>query len=60
VSTPATKIEWTDVTLDDVLHHFAKDFTFKDGAKLVRHEAFVDTGKGRVVFKLTSQPPEGN
>lgn len=58
MSQPDLKIEWTDVALDDVVRHFIDGFTFKDGAVLVRHEAFVDTVKGRVVFKLTTQPPE--
>lgn len=31
MSTPGYKYEWTDVSLDDVLRHFAKDFKFKDG-----------------------------
>jgi hypothetical protein len=59
MSLPERKIEWTDVALADVLLHFAEGYEFKDGTKLVRHEAFVDTNKGRVVFKLTTQPPEG-
>lgn len=52
------EIKWTDVPLADVLRHFADGYVFKDGAKLVHHEAFVDATKGRVVFKLTMQPPE--
>jgi hypothetical protein len=57
MSAPAVKIEWTDVSLDDVLRHFVKDFVFKDGSTLVEHQAFVDTAKNRVVFKLTTRPP---
>ncbi|HEX7906799.1 MAG TPA: hypothetical protein VF534_01720 [Paraburkholderia sp.] len=58
MSRPERKIEWTDVALADVLRHFAAGYEFKDGAKLVQHEAFVDAAKGRVVFKLTTQLPE--
>lgn len=58
MSQPDLKIEWTDVALADVLRHFAEGYEFKDGTKLVRHEAFVDPAKGRVLFKLTTQPPE--
>ena len=58
MSQPDLKTEWTDVALADVIRHFANGFEFKDGATLVRHEAFVDTTKGRVVFKLTTQAPE--
>lgn len=44
---------WIDVPLDDVLEFFASKYEFADGAKLDRMEAFADTGKGRVAFKLT-------
>jgi hypothetical protein len=59
MSTPFN-VEWIDVPLDTVLHHFGKDFQFKDGATLFRQEAFVDTAKNRVVFKLTTQAPEAS
>lgn len=58
MSQPSSKIEWQDVALDDVLRYFAEGFKLNDGAKIVRQEYFVDTAKGRVVFKLTTQPPE--
>lgn len=54
------KYEWIDVSLDDVLKHFAKDFTSKDGSTVFEHAAFVDTGKNRVVFKLTMKEPEAS
>lgn len=54
------KHEWIDVSLDDVLKHFANDFTAKDGSTVFEHTAFVDTGKHRVVFKLTMKAPEAS
>jgi hypothetical protein len=48
------KTHWIDVPLSEVLAHFVKDYAL-DGEKLIEHEAFVDTAKGSVAFKLTTQ-----
>jgi len=42
------EIQYIEIALNDVLRYFAKDF---DG--YVNHEAFVDTAKNTVIFKLT-------
>jgi hypothetical protein len=46
---------WRDVPLAEVLAYFAEGFEPQDGSKVIEHEAFVDTAKGRVVFKLRTE-----
>ena len=43
------EVQYIEIALKDVLRYFAKDF---DG--YVNYEAFVDTGKDTVIFKLTT------
>jgi len=43
------EIQYVEIGLSDVLRYFAKDF---DG--YVDHQAFVDTAKDTVIFKLTT------
>ena len=45
------KTVYQEVTLDDVLAHFAMGYNHKIG-ELLTHESFVDISKRKVVFKL--------
>jgi hypothetical protein len=51
------KIKYTEADLDDVTRYFAENYTFTNGELLVSYEAFVDTAKHKVVFKLTTTDP---
>lgn len=49
------EIQYQEVSLANVLAYYADGFDIKDKA-VYRHEAFVDTVKGVVVFKLYTKP----
>jgi hypothetical protein len=46
------KTVYQEVTLDDVLAHFAMGYNHKKNGELLTHESFVDISKRKVVFKL--------
>ena len=41
-----------EVDLGAVINYYAKDFSIIHGKKIVQHEAFIDTAKRTVIFKL--------
>jgi hypothetical protein len=45
--------EYKEVTLFEVLKYFADGFVHHGGKQITYRDAFVDTGKGIVVFKLS-------
>ncbi|MBC8741699.1 hypothetical protein F6X40_34625 [Paraburkholderia sp. UCT31] len=51
-------VKYDEVSLEDVLAFFAERYKFTDGSRLVEHKAYVDTAKGVVLFRFTTQPPE--
>ena len=56
------EIKYQEVALSDVLDFFAKSFQLTDGSTVESHDAFVDVGKGKVIFKLyvrsVPRPPQ--
>ena len=46
--------------LGEVLNFFALNFSPKPGEKIIQHEAFVDTAKRTVVFKLLIEKQDDN
>jgi hypothetical protein len=50
-------IRYAEISLDDILAHFVKGFEFKDSSTLYKHEAFIDIGTRKVMFKLTVELP---
>lgn len=51
-------IEYMEIPLEDVLKYYV-DATKIDRATIISHEAFIDTSKGRVVFKLVVKQYQG-
>lgn len=45
-------IHYQVVDLTDVMDYFSKSFEFQDGQIIFKTEHFVDTAKGKVVFKI--------
>lgn len=46
--------------LDEVLRFYVSKFRPKNGEKIRHSEAFLDTNKGKVVFKLLLETPPHN
>lgn len=57
MTTPKTTmdIQYHEVKLDDVLDYFVKGYDFPPGTSLFRHEAFIDTAKGKVIIRMTTK-----
>lgn len=49
------EMQYQEVTLDNVISYYAIGFTPED-KRLISYEAFVDTAKGVVVFRLYTMP----
>ena len=45
--------KYVEVKLSDVIKYFAKDYT-----GYIHHEAFIDTAKNTVIFKITTEAGE--
>ena len=46
---------WHEVSLDNLLKHWVKDYNFEDGSKIVSYEWYIDTNKNRVAIKLMTR-----
>ncbi len=46
------QISYVEVDLKEVLNHYIKGYTFTNGNQIIDSESFIDTTKGKVVFKL--------
>ena len=46
---------WHEVSLDNLLQHWIKDYHFEDGSKIVSYEWYIDTNKNRAAIKLVTR-----
>ncbi len=53
-----TTINFQEIPLRTVLDSFAKGFVAPEGKKVVSHEAFLDTNKCVVLYKLYVEEPK--
>lgn len=51
-----TSIEYVEADLQQVLQYFVNAYKLQEG-KIISHQAFVDTSKGKVVFRLFVEKP---
>jgi len=52
------RIEYREADLAHVLRFWSDKYQYPDGRRVTCGDAFVDTGKGRVIFKLYVEGPE--
>ena len=52
-------IKWQAENLETVIRYFIDSYKPKHGEKIVNAEWFIDTAKGKVVFRLyVDEPPD--
>jgi hypothetical protein len=47
-----TEISYVEVDLKEVLNHYIKGYTFTNGSYIIGSDSFIDTVKGKVIFKF--------
>lgn len=52
------KLDYHEISLQDVINYFVDGFVFDEGYTLHSHEAFIDQAKGKVIFRLSLNEPE--
>lgn len=51
----STELRYQEHDLGEVMNFFARHFEPTPGLKIIQHEAFIDTAKRTVIFKLLVQ-----
>ena len=53
---PDTKVEYVEVSLDEVTRFFSQNFKTQESSKLQCLDTYVDSGKNKVIFKMLTTP----
>lgn len=54
-----TRTEYQEALLSDVLRFWADHYAPTNGEKIILTDSFVDVTKGKVIFRIHIQEPEG-